>query len=274
MREIQNLIRLIAKMSYQQALQVFGLTQPVSPEELKKLWRRLSLERHPDHNPELGDEPMKELNQAYDILSQGGDRGYSGPSYEPYDVNFGDEDEDAAPPRDPRGDEDFSDVNMEDEGSQDQIEAALEQARERGLSRQSSVGETVVVSNSKIEEIYVGQVGPNRVHFALFGRPVPRQVRRMLGNAEIALVFRIWSRSGGTASLGDLESRAAAEARKLRATMPSPIPGWRVYGVTAETAWSILSACGVTSQEWGKVFSRMPSQSTGPALDEQDDLLG
>lgn len=270
MREIQNLIRLIAKMSYQQALQVFGLDRPLPPDQLKKLYRKLSVERHPDHNPELGDEPMKELNQAYDILSEGRSS-YSAPEYEPYDVNFGDQEEEQAPPRDAYGD--FSDVNMEDEGSQDQIEAALQQAYERGLSRQSSVGETVVVSNSKIEEIYVGQVGQQGIHFALFGRPVPHQVRRMLGNAEIALVFRAASRNSGAQSLGALESRAAAEARKLRATMPSPLPGWKVYGVTAETAWSILSACGVTSQEWGKIFSRMPS-SGGPALDEQDDLLG
>ena len=70
--------------------QVLGVSQNASDEEIKRAYRELARKYHPDNyqnNPlaDLAEEKMKEINEAYDILTKsrgaggsGGSSGYSG----------------------------------------------------------------------------------------------------------------------------------------------------------------------------------------------------
>jgi molecular chaperone DnaJ len=55
-------------MNYYSAL---GVTKGASAEEIKKAYRKLALENHPDHNPDdpEADNKLKSINEAYAILS-------------------------------------------------------------------------------------------------------------------------------------------------------------------------------------------------------------
>jgi DnaJ like chaperone protein len=61
--------------SVQQSLEVLGLSEGASPEDIKKAYRQLSMTSHPDKVGHLGEEfkhvaeeKMKELNAAYQFL--------------------------------------------------------------------------------------------------------------------------------------------------------------------------------------------------------------
>jgi len=55
--------------------QVLGVTRNATDEEIKRTFRKLAFEYHPDHNREDGaEEKFKELNEAYEILSNPNER--------------------------------------------------------------------------------------------------------------------------------------------------------------------------------------------------------
>ena len=57
--------------------QLLGIDQGASQEEIKKAFRRMASLHHPDHNPQNpgeAEEKFKEINQAYEVLSDGARR--------------------------------------------------------------------------------------------------------------------------------------------------------------------------------------------------------
>ena len=51
--------------------QILGVNRDATSEEIKKAYRRLARQYHPDVNPgdETAEEKFKEIGEAYDILS-------------------------------------------------------------------------------------------------------------------------------------------------------------------------------------------------------------
>ena len=58
------------EMSAPEAEQLFGLTDRYTAADVKKIWRKLSLQHHPDKGGST--EMMKKVNAAYDLLKSGG----------------------------------------------------------------------------------------------------------------------------------------------------------------------------------------------------------
>jgi len=58
------------EMSTPEAEQLFGLTDRYTTADVKKIWRKLSLQHHPDKGGST--EMMKKVNAAYDLLKSGG----------------------------------------------------------------------------------------------------------------------------------------------------------------------------------------------------------
>ena len=51
---------------------ILGVNVNASTEDIKRAFRRLALQHHPDHNPENikeAEEKFKEINEAYEVLS-------------------------------------------------------------------------------------------------------------------------------------------------------------------------------------------------------------
>src|SRR5262245_26109721 len=57
----------MAKQDYYETL---GCARGASPEDLKKAYRKLAMQHHPDRNPgdKKAEQRFKELNEAYDVL--------------------------------------------------------------------------------------------------------------------------------------------------------------------------------------------------------------
>ena len=58
-------------MEYQDYYQTLGVGREASAEEIKKAYRKLAMEHHPDHNPgdKRAEERFKQINEAYQVLS-------------------------------------------------------------------------------------------------------------------------------------------------------------------------------------------------------------
>src|SRR5688572_11152904 len=58
-------------MTSQDYYAVLGLQRSVTSEEIKKAYRRLALQYHPDRNPndKVAEEKFKEASEAYQVLS-------------------------------------------------------------------------------------------------------------------------------------------------------------------------------------------------------------
>ena len=82
--------------------EVLGISRDADPQEIKKAYRKLAMEYHPDHNKEAdAEDKFKELSEAYGVLSdaekrsrydRGGFAGLDGMSSEDIfsNINFGD----------------------------------------------------------------------------------------------------------------------------------------------------------------------------------------
>lgn len=76
-------------MEYKDYYKILGVERSASAEEIKKVYRKLALQYHPDHNPndKNSEEKFKEINEAYQVLSDKDKRqryDQLGASYEHY----------------------------------------------------------------------------------------------------------------------------------------------------------------------------------------------
>ena len=57
-------------MSKRDYYEVLGLSKGASAEDLKKAYRKMAMQYHPDRNPgdSSADEKFREVNEAYDVL--------------------------------------------------------------------------------------------------------------------------------------------------------------------------------------------------------------
>ena len=53
--------------------EILGVSKEATAEEIKKSYRKLSLQYHPDKNPE-GEDKFKEISEAYTVLGDEGKR--------------------------------------------------------------------------------------------------------------------------------------------------------------------------------------------------------
>ena len=65
-----NIDNYLTEMSAPEAEQLFGLSGNYTASDVKKIWRKLSLQHHPDRGGST--EMMKKVNAAYDLLKRGG----------------------------------------------------------------------------------------------------------------------------------------------------------------------------------------------------------
>jgi curved DNA-binding protein len=58
-------------MDYKDYYQILGLPRSASTEEIRKAYRKLAMQYHPDHNPgdKQSEERFKEINEAYQVLN-------------------------------------------------------------------------------------------------------------------------------------------------------------------------------------------------------------
>ena len=70
MKKRYNIDNFLIEMSASEAEQLFGLTGSYSAADVKKVWRKMSLQHHPDRGGST--EMMKKVNVAYDLLKKGG----------------------------------------------------------------------------------------------------------------------------------------------------------------------------------------------------------
>lgn len=57
-------------MEYKDYYKILGVDKTASQDEIKKVYRKLAMQHHPDHNPgdKVSEEKFKEINEAYQVL--------------------------------------------------------------------------------------------------------------------------------------------------------------------------------------------------------------
>ena len=58
-------------MEYKDYYQILGISRNASPQDVRKAYRKLAMQYHPDRNPgdKQAEERFKEINEAYQVLS-------------------------------------------------------------------------------------------------------------------------------------------------------------------------------------------------------------
>ena len=126
--------QLMAKLDY---YEILGVTRVVSDEELKKAYRKLAFDYHPDRNPDKteADAKIRELNAAYEILGDPEKRGT-------YDrLRWGWEPQDAPP--DPAVILDAMEDKLFEEGHKEVFQAIIKDTK-RAKSELALIRERVI----------------------------------------------------------------------------------------------------------------------------------